>query len=64
MQKIEDTEHDKLKDSRWDGFKDFVHEHAGLIKVLADICTWVVTILVIASLSSPAWTSSPSCSAA
>jgi len=53
MQKIEDTEHDKLKDSRWDGFKDFVHEHAGLIKVLADICTWVVTILVIASLLIP-----------
>lgn len=52
-QRIEDVEHDGLKDSRWDGFKDFVHEHAGLIKVLADICTWVVTALVIASLFIP-----------
>ncbi|SEO37475.1 hypothetical protein [Actinacidiphila rubida] len=53
MQKIEDTEHDGLKDSRWDSFKDFVHEHAGLIKVLADICTWIVTALVIVSLFIP-----------
>ncbi|MEU6853375.1 putative T7SS-secreted protein [Actinacidiphila alni] len=52
-QRIEDAEHDGLKDSRWDGFKDFVHQHAGLIKVLADICTWIVTGLVIASLLIP-----------
>ncbi|MEW2520171.1 hypothetical protein [Actinacidiphila alni] len=52
-QRIEDAEHDGLKDSRWDGFKDFVHQHAGLIKVLADICTWIVTGLVIASLFIP-----------
>lgn len=53
MQKIEDTEHDGLKDSRWDGIKDFIHEHAGLIKLLADICTWIVTALIIVSLFIP-----------
>jgi hypothetical protein len=53
MQKIEDSEHDSLKDSHWDSVKDFIHEHAGWIKVLADACTWVVTILVIASLFIP-----------
>ncbi len=52
-QKIEDTEHDGLKDSRWDKFKDFVHEHAELIKLLADVCTWIVTALVIVSLFIP-----------
>lgn len=53
MQKIEDTEHDGLKDSRWDTFKDIVHEHAELIKLLADVCTWIVTILVVASFLIP-----------
>ncbi|WP_329134807.1 hypothetical protein OG552_19950 [Streptomyces sp. NBC_01476] len=52
-QKIENTEHDGLKDSRWDGFKDFVHEHAEMIKLLADICTWIVTALVVVSLFIP-----------
>lgn len=52
-QKIEDTEHDGLKDSRWDKFKDFVHEHAEMIKLLADVCTWIVTALVIVSLFIP-----------
>jgi hypothetical protein len=51
--KIEASDHDDLKDSTWDKFKNFVHEHAELIKVLADICTWVVTALVIASLLIP-----------
>ena len=53
MQKIEDSEHDSLKDSHWDSVKDFIHEHAGWIKVLADACTWIVTILVIISLFIP-----------
>ena len=53
MQKIEDSEHDGLKDSRWDSFKDFVHEHAEMIKLLADVCTWIVTALVIVSLFIP-----------
>lgn len=52
-QQIESTEHDGLKDSRWDKFKDFVHEHAEMIKLLADICTWIVTGLVIVSLFIP-----------
>ncbi|MBV9025321.1 MAG: hypothetical protein JO362_16360 [Streptomycetaceae bacterium] len=53
MQKIEDTEHDDLKDSTWDGVKDFIHEHAALIKLLSDVCTWIVTALVIASMLIP-----------
>ncbi len=53
MQKIEDSEHDGLKDSHWDDIKNFIHEHAGWIKVFADVCTWVATILVIASLFIP-----------
>ncbi|MYS24292.1 hypothetical protein GA0115240_16315 [Streptomyces sp. DvalAA-14] len=52
-QRIEDTEHDGLKDSRWDSFKDFIHQHAELIKLLADVCTWIVTALVIVSLFIP-----------
>lgn len=51
--KIESADHDSLKDSWWDGFKDFVHEHAGLIKLLADVCTWIVTGLLILSLFIP-----------
>jgi hypothetical protein len=52
-QEIENSEHDGLKDSRWDKFKDFVHEHAEMIKLLADVCTWIVTGLVIVSLFIP-----------
>jgi hypothetical protein len=52
-QQIENAEHDGLKDSRWDSFKDFVHQHAELIKLLADVCTWIVTALVIVSLFIP-----------
>ncbi len=51
--KIEDSDHDDLKDSWWDGVKDFIHEHAGWIKILADACTWIVTALVIISLFIP-----------
>ena len=55
MQKIEDAEHDGLKDNDgwWDDFKDFVHNHAGWIKLLADVATWVVTALLIAALLIP-----------
>lgn len=53
MQKIENSEHDGLKDSTWDRIKSWIHEHAGWIKVLADICTWVVTILVVIALFVP-----------
>ncbi len=51
--KIEDSDHDDLKDGFWDGVKDFIHEHAGWIKILADACTWIVTALVIISLFIP-----------
>lgn len=52
-QLIENTEHDGLKDSRWDKFKDFVHQHAEMIKLLADVCTWIVTGLVVLTLLIP-----------
>lgn len=54
MQKIEDTEHDGLKDhglSEW--ASNFIHDHAETIKLLSDICTWIVTGLVIAALLIP-----------
>ncbi|MCQ4082580.1 hypothetical protein NGB36_18720 [Streptomyces sp. RB6PN25] len=53
MQKIEDSDHDDLKDGFWDGVSNWIHEHAGLIKLLADVCTWIVTGLVILSLLIP-----------
>lgn len=52
-QKIEDSDHDSLKDSWWDGVKDFVDQHSGWIKILADACTWIVTILVVLTFLIP-----------
>ncbi|MCZ4096371.1 MULTISPECIES: putative T7SS-secreted protein [unclassified Streptomyces] len=37
-------DHDGLKDSRWDKFKGWVHEHADIIGKIADIAGWVATI--------------------
>jgi len=55
MQKIEDAEHDGLKDNDgwWDDIKDFIHNHAGWIKLLADVATWVATALLLAALLIP-----------
>ncbi len=55
MQKIEDAEHDGLKDNEgwWDDIKDFIHNHAGWIKLLADVATWVATALLLAALLIP-----------
>ncbi len=54
MQKIEDTEHDGLKDHGFgEWISNFIHDHADTIKLLADVCTWIVTALVIVSLFIP-----------
>jgi RHS repeat-associated protein len=37
--------HDDLKDSWWDKFKNWVHEHADLLKAIAKIAELVATIL-------------------
>ncbi|MGH3871889.1 MAG: DUF6531 domain-containing protein [Pseudonocardiaceae bacterium] len=36
---------DGLKDSRWDKFKNWVHEHADLLKAIAEIAQIVATVL-------------------
>lgn len=52
-QKIEDSDHDSLKDSWWQGVKDFIDQHAGWIKILSDALTWIVTILVVLTFLIP-----------
>ncbi|HEY5834535.1 WXG100 family type VII secretion target [Streptomyces sp.] len=43
-------DHDGLKDSRWDKFKNWVHENAGWISKIADIAGIVATVCGILSL--------------
>ncbi len=60
MQKIEDAEHDGLKDhglGEW--ISNEIHDHAALIKLLSDVCTWIVTGLVIAALLIPGFDVAP-----
>ncbi len=38
-------DHDGLKDSRWDKFKNWVHEHADILKAIAKIAEIVATVL-------------------
>lgn len=45
---------DIIKDSGWENFKDWVHEHAEKIKTAVDILSWAATIIgVIALLFTP-----------
>ncbi|MCW8377663.1 putative T7SS-secreted protein [Streptomyces justiciae] len=45
---------DIIKDSRWENFKDWVHEHADTIKTVVEILSWAATIIgVIALLFTP-----------
>ncbi|MET9912717.1 putative T7SS-secreted protein [Streptomyces sp. NPDC006476] len=37
-------DHDGLKDSRWDKFKGWVHDHAALIEKILAVSGWVATI--------------------
>jgi hypothetical protein len=47
--KITDAAHDGLKDSWWDAHvRKFIHDHAGLIKLIADVLTWIATAIIIA----------------
>ncbi|MFE5599895.1 putative T7SS-secreted protein [Streptomyces coelicoflavus] len=45
---------DIIKDSGWENFKDFVHEHADMIKSVVEVLSWAATIIgVIALLFTP-----------
>ncbi|PNG20885.1 putative T7SS-secreted protein [Streptomyces cahuitamycinicus] len=45
---------DIIKDSKWEDFKDWVHEHAETIKTVVEILSWAATIIgVIALLFTP-----------
>ncbi len=48
--KIRDAADDDLKDSKWDRFKDWVHKHAKILNLIADIIGWVVAIVAIVAL--------------
>ena len=46
--KIDDASHDKLKDSWWDSHvRKWIHDHAALLKFIADVLTWIATAIVI-----------------
>lgn len=47
----ETIDNDGLKDSWWDKFKNWVHEHADLLKAIAKIAELVATILSIIALA-------------
>lgn len=45
---------DIIKDSEWENFKDWVHEHAETIKTVIEVLSWAATIIgVIALLFTP-----------
>ncbi|WP_432119107.1 putative T7SS-secreted protein [Streptomyces sp. bgisy032] len=51
---IGDDISDIIKDSEWEDFKDWVHEHAETIKTVVEILSWAATIIgVIALLFTP-----------
>jgi len=46
---IKDASHDKLKDSWWDKHvRKWIHDHAALLSMIADILTWIATAIIIA----------------
>jgi hypothetical protein len=47
---IRDAADDDLKDGFWDGVKDWVHRHAAVLTFIADICSWVVTVVAVIAL--------------
>ncbi len=53
---INDAADDKLKNHRFDGFRQWVHEHAEMLKFIADVLTFIATIVIVAVLllSNPA----------
>ncbi|MCZ4118595.1 hypothetical protein [Streptomyces sp. H39-S7] len=48
--KIRHELNDKIKDSRWENFKDTVSENAGWIKVAIDVLSYAATIVAIVAL--------------
>jgi len=48
--KISDASHDKLKNHRFDGLRKWVHDHADLLKQIANVLTWIATALVVVAL--------------
>ncbi|MGI9156296.1 MAG: spore cortex biosynthesis protein YabQ [Marmoricola sp.] len=49
--KIDDASHDKLKDSWWDSHvRKWIHDHASLLKFIADVLTWIATAIIIVVL--------------
>jgi len=48
--KIDDASHDSLKDSFWDGFRKWIHDNAGWLKLVADVLTWIATAIIIVVL--------------
>lgn len=55
--KISDAADDGLKDSWWDKHvRKWIHDHADLLKMIADVLTWIATIVIVAIvlLSNPA----------
>ena len=54
---IEEASDDQLKDSWWDSHvRKWIHDHADLLKFIADVLTWIATAIIIAVvlLSNPA----------
>jgi hypothetical protein len=49
--KISDASHDSLKDSWWDSHvRKWIHDHADLLKMIADVLTWIATAIIIVVL--------------
>ena len=44
-------DHDGLKDSRWDKFKNWISEHADLLKAIAKIAEVIATVLAVIALA-------------
>lgn len=48
--RIREASHDSLKNHRFDGVRKWVHDHADLLKSIADVLTFIATAIVIAAL--------------
>ncbi|MFL9657851.1 putative T7SS-secreted protein [Streptomyces sp. PB17] len=42
--------HDIIKDSGWENFKDWVHEHADTIKSVVEVLSWAATLIGVIAL--------------
>lgn len=48
--RINDASHDSLKNHRFDGVRQWVHDHVDLLKKIADVLTFIATVIVVAAL--------------